>query len=171
MLLTKLTRYVRIQSGNALITVAFLVHMHQIAAQGLVLRLFVKIVSLSFRSFLSFQLAGQWKNMLNESFTQHMDAIKSCSTKQQFSIKVYLRDILHPYVFLDFLASTNLYFSFTFFNISSRCSNEIFYVESNHKDVCKMLFHSLVYRPRTQRQPFKLAPLPLQLLLYLRFSH
>lgn len=44
--------------------------------------------------------------MLNESFTQHMDAIKSCSTKQQFSIKVYLRDILHPYVFLDFLAST-----------------------------------------------------------------
>ena len=43
--------------------------------------------------------------MLNESFTQHMDAIKSCSTKQQCSIKVYLRDILHPYVFLDFLAS------------------------------------------------------------------
>lgn len=43
--------------------------------------------------------------MLNESFTQHMDAIKSCSTKQQFSIKVYLRDILHPYVFLGFPAS------------------------------------------------------------------
>ena len=62
------------------------------------LRLFVKIVSLSFRSFLSFQLAGQWKNMLNESFTQHMDAIKSCSTKQQCSVKVYLLDILHPYV-------------------------------------------------------------------------
>ena len=36
--------------------------------------------------------------MLNESFTQHMDAIKSCSTKQQCSVKVYLRDILHPYV-------------------------------------------------------------------------
>ena len=106
MLLTKLTRYVRTQSGSARITVAFLVHVHQIAAQGLVLRLFVKIVSLSFRSFLSFQLAGQWKNMLNESFTQHMDAIKSCSTKQQFSIKVYLRDILHPYLFLNFLAST-----------------------------------------------------------------
>ena len=45
--------------------------------------------------------------MLNESVTQHMDAIKSCSTKQQCSIKViYLRDILQPYVFLDFLAST-----------------------------------------------------------------
>ena len=44
--------------------------------------------------------------MLNESFAQHMNAIKSCSTKQQCSIKViYLRDILHPYVFLDFLAS------------------------------------------------------------------
>ena len=39
--------------------------------------------------------------MLNESFTQHMDAIKSCSTKQQCSIKVYLRDILHPYVNLQ----------------------------------------------------------------------
>ena len=36
--------------------------------------------------------------MLNESFTQHMDAIKSCSTKQQCSVKVYLRDILYPYV-------------------------------------------------------------------------
>lgn len=36
--------------------------------------------------------------MLNESFTQHMDAIKSCSTKQQCSVKVYLRDILLPYV-------------------------------------------------------------------------
>ena len=36
--------------------------------------------------------------MLNESFTQHMDAIKSCSTKQQCSVKVYLRDILCPYV-------------------------------------------------------------------------
>ena len=39
--------------------------------------------------------------MLNESFTQHMDAIKSCSTKQQCSVKVYLRDILHPYVSLQ----------------------------------------------------------------------
>ena len=39
--------------------------------------------------------------MLNESFTQHMDAIKSCSTKQQCSIKVYLRDILDPYVNLQ----------------------------------------------------------------------
>lgn len=39
--------------------------------------------------------------MLNESFTQHMDAIKSCSAKQQCSIKVYLRDILHPYVNLQ----------------------------------------------------------------------
>lgn len=53
MLLTKLTRYVITQSGSARITVASLVHMYQIAAYGLMLRLFVKIVSLSFRSFLS----------------------------------------------------------------------------------------------------------------------
>ena len=53
MLLKKLTRYVITQSGSARITVASLVHMYQIAAYGLMLRLFVKIVSLSFRSFLS----------------------------------------------------------------------------------------------------------------------
>ncbi|XP_073239659.1 kinesin-like protein KIF11 [Porites lutea] len=48
------------------------------------------------------ELAGQWKNMLNESFTQHMDAIKSCSTKQQCSVKVcreevqqHLTDVQH----------------------------------------------------------------------------
>lgn len=195
MLLTKLTRYVRTQSGNARITVAFLVHMYQIAAQGLVLRLFVKIVSLSFRSFLSLQLAGQWKNMLNESFTQHMDAIKSCSTKQQCAIKVYLRNILHLYVFLDFLASictsllrfstfhlvaqmrlfmlnqiTNsgekheLYqarvftYLFSEFTINGKSPN----VTTNNpvdtkKNVCKLFFYSLVYTPRPQRQPFKLA--------------
>ena len=110
--------------------------------------------------------------MLNESFTQHMDAIKSCSTKQQCSIKVYLRDILHPYVNLQsgffgggeeggaekyivlhivFFPRPSppkklrlplrfpgfsrfcLYFSSSFLNISSRCSNETLYVESNHK--------------------------------------
>ena len=98
--------------------------------------------------------------MLNESFTQHMDAIKSCSTKQQFSIKVYLRDILHPYVFLNFLASTCTSL-LRFSTIHLVAQMRFFYVESNHKDVCKMLFHSLVYRPRTHRQPFKLAPLPL----------
>ena len=116
--------------------------------------------------------------MLNESFTQHMDAIKSCSTKQQCSVKVYLRDILHPYVnrrsgdfFLGgggwgggagkkylvlhivFFSSAQkkkkkspdcrlplrfpgfsrfcLYFSSSFFNISSRCSNETLHVEGN----------------------------------------
>ena len=101
-----------------------------------------------------------------------MDAIKSCSTKQQCSIKVYLRDILHPYVNLQsgffgggeeggaekyivlhivFFPRPSppkklrlplrfpgfsrfcLYFSSSFLNISSRCSNEILYVESNHK--------------------------------------
>ena len=114
--------------------------------------------------------------MLNESFTQHMDAIKSCSTKQQCSVKVYLRDILHPYVnrrsgdffflkggvgpgkilsithsifFLCAIKKTKkspacrlplrfpgfsrfcLYFSSSFFNISSRCSNETLHVEGN----------------------------------------
>ena len=62
--------------------------------------------------------------MLNESFTQHMDAIKSCSTKQQCSIKVYLRDILHPYVFLDFLASvfTSL-LRFSTFHVVAQITN------------------------------------------------
>lgn len=104
-----------------------------------------------------------------------MDAIKSCSTKQQCSVKVYLRDFLLPYVnlrsgdffyggwggyivlhivffFLPAQKKQNkkspdrrlplrfpgfsrfcLCFSSSFFNISSRCSNEILYVESNHK--------------------------------------
>lgn len=53
-----------------------------------------------------------------------MDAIKSCSTKQQCSIKVYLRDILHPYVFLDFLASvfTSL-LRFSTFHVVAQITN------------------------------------------------
>ena len=50
MLLTKLTRYVRTQSGNALITVAFFGSHASDSRVGVG----VKIVSLSFRSFLSF---------------------------------------------------------------------------------------------------------------------
>ena len=37
-----------------------------------------------------FQLAVQWQNMLEESFSQHLVTLKSCSAQQQSSVKVRL---------------------------------------------------------------------------------
>ena len=38
--------------------------------------------------YLFLQLAVEWQHMLDESFTQHLDTIKSCSAQQQRSVKV-----------------------------------------------------------------------------------
>ena len=50
-------------------------------------RLYINFVKIVLCSFV-YQLAMQWQNMLEESFTQHLDTLKSCSSQQQSSTKV-----------------------------------------------------------------------------------
>lgn len=205
MLLTKLTRYVRTQSGNAPITVTFLVHMYQIAALELVLRLFLLVSDLF--CLCSWLVGGKtcWMNPLPSTWTPSSLVRRSSSALSRFICVIFFTltfswifsplFVLLFFVFQHFISllkwdslcwiksltgGTNTNFTWRksyllvfwiYYKWENRQMWQLITLSIRAKMSVKCFFHSLVYTPRPQRQPFKLAPLPLQLLLNLRFSH